>query len=280
MTGCFCPDVRLTLLTLATLPARYQGWRSQRASSGRFDGKRLTRLEVFRQSCNNPAAPGRINNGVARRDVKIGKKFMRTFLQWALGIWIAFLLLVVPVVRYRWVYTHHKRLREVTAGVFYRSGAMTAEGFADAVREYHIRTIVNLQDEYADPIVDAAYFTTRTINESDLCRQLGVRYVFLPPDLISHRFADRERPEAIDRFLNLLDDPDTYPVLIHCRAGLHRTGVMTAVYRMEYQGWSRERAIEEMKDNGFGEWPCTSANEYIAQYILSYQPRKKVVSNQ
>jgi hypothetical protein len=205
---------------------------------------------------------------------------MRTVLQWAFGIAIAFFLLVVPVVRYRYVYTYQKRLREVTPGVFYRSGAMTANGFADAVKQLHIRTIVNLQDEYADPIVDAAYFTTRTIAESDLCRKLGVRYVFLPPDLIPHHMPTRERPEAIDRFLDLLDDPNTYPVLIHCRAGLHRTGVMTAVYRMEYQGWSREEAVEEMKANGFGEWPCTSANEYIAQYILSYQPRRRVASSQ
>src|SRR5436305_375178 len=99
----------------------------------------------------------------------MGKRFMRTALQWTLGLIIAFLILVVPVVRYRWVYTYHKRLREVTPGAFYRSGAMTAEGFADAVRDYHIRTIVNLQDEFADPIVDAAYFTNRTISESDLC---------------------------------------------------------------------------------------------------------------
>ena len=34
-----------------------------------------------------------------------------------------------------------------------------------------------------------------------------------------------------------MDDPDSYPVLIHCNAGLNRTGVMVAVYRMEYQGW-------------------------------------------
>jgi protein tyrosine/serine phosphatase len=60
-------------------------------------------------------------------------------------------------------------------------------------------------------------------------------------------------------------------VLIHCRAGLHRTGVMTAVYRMEYEGWTPGQAIEDLKANGFGEWPCTAANDYITQYILSYK---------
>jgi hypothetical protein len=76
------------------------------------------------------------------------------------------------------------------------------------------------------------------IKESALCRQLGVRYVHVAPDLLPRRVVPDSRPRAIDRLLAVLDDPTVYPVLIHCRAGLHRTGVMTAVYRMEYEGWS------------------------------------------
>jgi hypothetical protein len=47
---------------------------------------------------------------------------------------------------------------------------------------------------------------------------------------------------------------------------------MVAIYRMEYEGWSPREAIREMKANGFAEWPCTSANDYITQYVLSYKP--------
>jgi protein tyrosine/serine phosphatase len=197
---------------------------------------------------------------------------MQNTMRWFLGLAIAFLVVVVPVVRYRWVYTHSKRLREVTPGVFYRSGAMTTSGFKEAVERYHIRTIVNLQDEYPDPDVDTGYFTLKTMKESKLCRNLGARYVFIPPELIDPALVSEQRPQAIDQYLELLDDPSNYPILIHCRAGLHRTGIMTAIYRMEYQGWSREEAIDEMKENGFGEWPCTSANDYIMQYLLSYRP--------
>ncbi len=198
--------------------------------------------------------------------------------RWFLGLLIAFLIFVVPVVHYRWVYTHAKRLRVVTPEVFYRSGQMTADGFTEAVNTYHFRTIVNLQDEYPDPDLFLGYFDERTIKESALCRQLGVKYVFMPPDLIPPGEMPEHRPAAIDRFLKLLDDPDTYPILIHCRAGLHRTGVMTALYRMEYQGWSPEEAIAELKANGFGEWPCNSSNDYITEYILTYQRRNPSVS--
>jgi tyrosine-protein phosphatase SIW14 len=196
---------------------------------------------------------------------------MPAFLRWTSAATVVFLVLVAPIIYYRWEYTHSKRLREVVPGRLYRSGQMTAPGFQEAVGRYHVRTIINLQDEYPDPKVDTGYFTTRSIRESELCRRLGVRYVYIPPDLVSRRRLPGERPHAIEQFLAVMDDPANYPVLIHCRAGLHRTGVMAAVYRMEYDGWDADEAINELKANGFGEWPCSAANDYIEEYILRYE---------
>jgi protein tyrosine phosphatase (PTP) superfamily phosphohydrolase (DUF442 family) len=192
-----------------------------------------------------------------------------------MGVVLAVALFVLPFGYYRWGYVHGKRLRVVTPGRFYRSGQLTVGGFREAIARYHIRTIVNAQDEYPDPDIALSYFSRGTVKESALCRELGVRYVFLPPQLISRRQVPRHRPESIDRFLALLDDPASYPVLVHCKAGLHRTGVLTAVYRMEYEGWSPRAAVRELKANGFGDEACTSANDYIVQYVLSYQPGQR-----
>jgi hypothetical protein len=192
-------------------------------------------------------------------------------LRWALALVVAALVTAAPVGFYRCVYVHEKRLREVSPGRVYRAGQMTADGFAEAVDRFHLRYIINLQDEYPDPDVRLCALGGGTIKESELCDRLGVRYLFLPPDLISRRLVPGRRPEAIDRLLQVLDDPASYPVLLHCRAGLHRTGVMVAVYRMEYEGWSRRAALEELRANGFGEWESQAGNDYIMQYILTFR---------
>src|SRR5438067_2397720 len=94
---------------------------------------------------------------------------------------------VAPFVFFRSAYARGKRLREVVPGRVYRSGQMTAEGFADAVARYQPRTIVNVQDDYPDPDLAESFWGPDTVKESELCRRLGVRYVALSPDLVSRR---------------------------------------------------------------------------------------------
>lgn len=47
--------------------------------------------------------------------------------------------------------------------------------------------------------------------------------------------------------MNIVNDPANQPVYVHCVGGRHRTGVMTAVYRMIQDSWSPDQAFEEMK---------------------------------
>lgn len=42
------------------------------------------------------------------------------------------------------------------------------------------------------------------------------------------------------------------PVLVHCHHGADRTGVICALWRILYQGWSRAEAADELINGGFG----------------------------
>jgi tyrosine-protein phosphatase SIW14 len=227
----------------------------------------LARLAGFPKNCDHPRGYF-IRGRFGERSVKPPR-----WLCWSLAAFITGLLTVTPYLYYRYVYTFSKRLREVVPGLVYRSGQMTAPGFREAIRRHGYRTIVNLQDDNIDPDLAAGYFTGDTIRESELCKEMGVRYVVIAPDLIDPRQVPAQRPKAIDEFLALMEDPTIYPVLLHCKAGLHRTGCMVAVYRMEFDHWTMEEALRELKGHGFGEFVSTKANAYILEYVVTYQPR-------
>ncbi|MBI3407568.1 MAG: dual specificity protein phosphatase family protein [Planctomycetes bacterium] len=193
--------------------------------------------------------------------------------RWAMGAGIGLLIAVVPFVYYRHTYTYAKRLRVVTPGLVYRSGCLTADGFRDAIRKLNIRTVINLQEESPDPRLAKNYFNSSSIRESELCDELGVKFHFIFVETLDAGEAPLKQPDTIGEFLKIMDDPDAYPVLIHCRAGLHRTGCLVAAYRMEYECWPWHKALRELKNHGFGEFVSTSANDYIVQYILDYRPR-------
>lgn len=192
--------------------------------------------------------------------------------RWTLGIAIGVAIVGLPVLYYRMTYEHSRRLRVVAEGKLYRSGLMTARGLDEAIETYKIRTVICLMEESPDPKLREAYFDRRQVRESEVCERHRVRLLHFPLDLISRNAGPAQRPEAIDRFLQIMDDPTNHPVLIHCKAGLHRTGILAAVYRMEYDGWSPPQAWYELRDNGFGETNCYGANDYVVQYIVKYRP--------
>jgi Protein tyrosine/serine phosphatase len=53
-------------------------------------------------------------------------------------------------------------------------------------------------------------------------------------------------------FLKVVADTNNLPALVHCQRGADRTGLMCAMYRITVCGWTKEQALAEMKDGGFG----------------------------
>jgi tyrosine-protein phosphatase SIW14 len=199
----------------------------------------------------------------------------RQLLQYALGLGAASVALVPPVVLYRAQYIHAKRFREVDPGKLYRSGQMTAAGFRETIERYNIKTVVNLQDEDPDPLLREHWLGKGTVHESALCQQLGVRYVLLTPDIVPPGHTLDKEPPVVQQWLDLLK-PENYPILLHCKAGLHRTGRLTAIYRMEHHRWSAGEALREMRANGYGLVASSESDTYVVQYLQNYKPRWKI----
>lgn len=78
----------------------------------------------------------------------------------------------------------------------------------------------------------------------------GMKWIHIP--MRSGLFSAQPPTQAqVDQFLAVVTDTTQYPVFIHCHAGKDRTGAMTALYRMQACGWTRDEALSEMDSFGF-----------------------------
>jgi len=70
--------------------------------------------------------------------------------------------------------------------------------------------------------------------------------------------------DALDALRAVRAAQEKGPVLIHCKHGQNRTGLVAALYRMVYQGWSKEEALAEMRSFGGSKERMERAEEYLA----------------
>jgi tyrosine-protein phosphatase SIW14 len=76
---------------------------------------------------------------------------------------------------------------------------------------------------------------------------------------------------AVEKFLALVNDPANLPVYVHCQGGRHRTGVMTAVYRMTHDHWTPDRAFAEMLHYEFKKgWVSHDA---LKNFVYQFSPK-------
>jgi protein tyrosine/serine phosphatase len=110
------------------------------------------------------------------------------------------------------------------SNALYRGAQPTKEGFK-GLEELGIKTVVNLRTFHGD---------------KKLMEDTSLKYVS-----ITMQAWEGETKEVIE-FLKVVNDPENHPVFVHCLHGADRTGTMVAIYRIVMQGWTKEKAIEEM----------------------------------
>jgi protein tyrosine phosphatase (PTP) superfamily phosphohydrolase (DUF442 family) len=123
----------------------------------------------------------------------------------------------------------------VKPGILYRSVQLTSPQLTEAVRRYGIRTVVNFQ--LPGPELES---------ERALVQRLGVGFVNLP--MPGDGFG--EEPQ-FRKVLELVDDPERRPVLVHCARGTCRTGSAVALYRFERDGWTIEDVAAELRRQNY-----------------------------
>ena len=133
---------------------------------------------------------------------------------------------------------------------YYRGAQPSGHDYTD-LASLGVKTVIDLQ-EYGEK------------DERGKVEQAGMKYVNI-------RMNTRINPteEQVAQFLSIVNDPSKQPVYVHCAGGRHRTGVMTAIYRMSQTGWTSDAAFKEMKQYRFG---ADYLHPEFKKFVYGYRP--------
>jgi len=169
---------------------------------------------------------------------------------------LAFALVAMPAP------AHHSSVSGVTIDNFgkindnYYRGSQPNQGEFAQLKRLGIKTVIDLREDYKK-------------TEETWVRDLGMTYVRIP---LKTRVAATQ--EQWKSFLGLVNDPANQPVYVHCKGGRHRTGAMTAIYRITHDSWTADQAYQEMKDydfeNGFFGGPAAQKN-FVYSFYQTHQ---------
>ena len=141
---------------------------------------------------------------------------------------------------------------------YYRGSQPNAEQ-VNELKQFGIKTVIDLRKEFEE-------------REEQWVQRQGMQYFLVP--LTTQTPATAEQTAL---FLKLANDPGNWPVYVHCKGGRHRTGEMTAIYRISNDKWTADQAYEEMKKYDF-ESGLFGGPDALKKYVYRFYEASRKVS--
>lgn len=179
-----------------------------------------------------------------------------------------FVILIIAMGVGKYVYDMHinHNFETITEGKVYKSGVIPPEEIEDYVKEYKIKSIIDLRfpgtgDEVNNPEIPAEL----TAEKEAIAKIKGVNYFNNGSDQVP-------KPHNLDTFFKIMDDPNNYPVLIHCYHGVGRAEMYSAIYRIEYENMDKDKARTSTRL--FTKWSSFDLGKPKGDFLHNYQRRK------
>lgn len=168
----------------------------------------------------------------------------------------------------KYVYDMHinHNFETITEGKVYKSGVIPPDEIEDYVKEYKIKSIIDLRfpgtgDDVNNPEIPAEL----TAEKEAIAKIKGVNYFNNGSDQVPE-------PHNLDTFFKIMDDPKNYPVLIHCYHGVGRAEMYSAIYRIEYENMEKDEARTNTRL--LTKWSSFDLGKPKGDFLHNYQRRK------
>jgi protein tyrosine phosphatase (PTP) superfamily phosphohydrolase (DUF442 family) len=169
--------------------------------------------------------------------------------------------LIAVCLEVTWYHRPLERLREIEPGKIYISAMPDPKGLAVAQERHGFRTIINLFQEdlpgLRHPLLD---------EELAFAEANGIRYLGSP---LGAQYAEA----FMDETLRLANDPDAWPILVHCHGCMDRTPAWWGIYRFLYRGEPLEEIIKDIEQHR-GLRPKASVYLLYARVLAERAPER------
>jgi protein tyrosine/serine phosphatase len=183
-----------------------------------------------------------------------------------------FLLVIVLVIVGKYVYdiNINHNFETITEGKVYKSGVIPPNELPEYIKKYHIKSIVDLRFPGTADLENNPEIPTELIAEKEAIAKIkGVNYFNNGSDQVP-------KQENLDSFFKIMDNPDNYPVLIHCYHGVGRAEMYSAIYRIEYEGWDNDEARNAVRT--LIKFSSFDDGKPKGEYLKGYESRKQKAS--
>lgn len=153
------------------------------------------------------------------------------------------LLFIISIFAGKYVYDMHinHNFETISEGKVYKSGVIPPNEIASYVKDYKIKSIVDLRFPGTADLKN-----NPEIPEELIAEQLAAKKI---PNLNYFNLGSDQVPkqENLDAFFKVMDNPENYPVLIHCFHGVGRAEMYSALYRIEYENMPTDEARKKTR---------------------------------
>lgn len=182
---------------------------------------------------------------------------------------IGFALLIITVFfggKYYYDMHINHNFESISEGKVYKSGVIPPNEIESYVKKYDIRSIVDLRFPGTDDLENNPEIPTELTAEKEAVSKIkGVTYFNNGSDQVP-------QPHNLEAFFKIMDNPNNYPVLIHCYHGVGRAEMYAAIYRIEYENWSNEKARKATRM--FTQFSAFDIGKPKGDFLQNYIKRK------
>jgi protein tyrosine/serine phosphatase len=179
-------------------------------------------------------------------------------------------IILIFAAKYGYDMNINHNFETITEGKVYKSGVIPPDELESYIKKYNIKSVVDLRfPGTADLVNNPEIPSELTAEKETIAKIKGVNYFNNGSDQVPNQ-------KNLDVFFKIMDNKDNYPVLIHCYHGTGRAEMYSALYRIEYEKFTNEKARQGVRT--LVKFSSFDDGKPKGEYLKAYKTREQLAT--